>query len=204
MEDAKETEIQNLLKMVLEARTKTQQVEHDIEQARKTQRAIKEANDERMRKIQEENRELDSELGSKEILLNKAKSEIETQIYGARAKLLRRIILCNLQNLVKDLPADSVPDNALSTIYKRRFAIVYDRVTIGSKPVNKYEWIVGIKLAEQVSRSDLLKHVWTAHREIHWGWRDEESQFYQRDFKTEEEAKTYGERNRERLCKKLI
>jgi hypothetical protein len=86
-----EQEIQNLLRMVIEARTKTQQIEHDIEQARKTQAAIKEANDERIRKIQEESRQLDSELGSKEITLNKEKSEIDTQIWEARAKLLRRL-----------------------------------------------------------------------------------------------------------------
>jgi len=199
-----ETEVQTLLKMVLEARTKTQEIEHDIEQARKTQRAIKEANDDRVRNIQNENRELDSELGAKEITLNKAKSEIETQIYEARTKLLRRIILCNLKNLLKDLPADSAPDYALSTIFTGRFAVVYDRVTTGSKPVNKYEWIVGVKLAEQVSRSGLLKHVWPAHDEIHWGFRDELPQFYQRDFKTEEEAKAYGERNRSKICQKLI
>jgi hypothetical protein len=130
-----EQEIQNLLRMVIEARTKTQQIEHDIEQARKTQAAIKEANDERIRKIQEESRQLDSELGSKEITLNKEKSEIDTQIWEARAKLLRRIILCKLKNLLKDLPGDSAPDYALSTIFKGRFAIVYDRVpTDNSRP----------------------------------------------------------------------
>jgi len=198
-----ETEVQNLLKMVLEARTKTQEIEQGVEQARETNKAIKQANDERIRKIQEENRELDSELGSKEIMLNKAKSEIETQIYEAKAKLLRRIILCNLKNLLKDLPPDSAPD-ALSTIFTGRFAIVYDRITTGSKPVNKYEWIVSIKLAEQVSRSGLLKYVWATYDEIHWGWRDELPQFYQRDFKTEEEAKAYAERNRAKICQELI
>lgn len=199
-----ETEVQNLLKMVLEARAKTQEIEQGVEQARETNRAIKQANDERIRKIQNENSELDSELGAKEIMLNKAKREIESQIYEARAKLLRRIILCNLKNLLKDLPADSAPDYALSTIFTGRFAIVYDRITTGSKPVNKYEWIVGVKLAEQVSRSGLLKYVWSTHDEIHWGFRDELPQFYQRDFKTEEEAKAYAERNRVKLCQKLI
>lgn len=204
MKNAKETEIQNLLKIVLEAQTKTQQIEHDIEQARNTSRAIKEANDERIRNIQNENIRLDEELAEKERTLNKAKQEIESQIYELRAKLLRRIILCNLKNLLKDLPADSTPDYALSTIYKGRFAIVYDRVTIGSKPINKYEWIVGVKLAEQVSRSGLLKYVWSTHDEIHWGFRDELPQFYQRDFKSEEEAKAYAERNRARICEKLV
>lgn len=204
MKNAKETEIQNLLKMVLEARTKTQQIEHDIEQARDTNRAIKAANDERIRKIQEENRELDSELGAKEITLNKAKSEIERQVFESRAKLLRRIILCNLKNLLKGLQATSGPENPLSTIYTGRFLTIYDAIAIGNKPVNKYEWIVRVKLAEQVGLSGLLAYVWPAYREIHWGWRDESPQFYQRDFKSEEEAKAYAERNRARICEKFI
>jgi hypothetical protein len=200
-----EAEIQNLLKMVFEARTKTQEIEQGVEQARETNKAIKQANDERFRKIQEENRELDSQLGSKEITLNKAKSEIENRVFEARAKLLRRIIFCNLKNLLKETQVTSV-EKALSTIYTGRFAIVYDDIAIGDKPVNKYEWIVRIKLTETPGQMvrDLLPHVWSTFNEIHWGWHDEPPQFYQRDFKSEEEAKGYAERNRAKICQKLI
>lgn len=205
-----ETEVQNLLKMVLEARTKTQEIEQGVEQARETNKAIKQANDERIRKIQEENQELDSQLGVKEITLNKAKSEIETQIYEAKAKLLRRIILCNLKNLLKKEVKTGIPENILSTIYTGRFATIYDEITVGNKTVNKYEWIVRTKLAEPLEKTyfglrDLLAVVWSTYKEIHWGFsRDELAAFFQRDFKSEEEAKAYAERNRAKICQELI
>lgn len=200
-----ETEVQNLLKIVLEAQTKTQQTESEIEQAKKTFRAIKDSNDERVRKIQEENRELDSQLGSKEIMLNKAKIEIESQIWEARAKLLRRIVLCNLKNLVNGLTAPSTPEKTLSTIYTGRFITVYDDIVIGSKPVNKYEWIVRVKLAQDPDHEiGKLSVIWPTYNEIHWGYGNELEQFYQRDFKSEEEAKAYAERNKARICQQLI
>jgi len=202
-----ETEIQNLLKMVLEARTKTQEIEQGVEQARETNKAIKQANDERIRKIQEENRELDSQLGTKEITLNKAKSEIESQIHEAKAKLLRRIIFCNLKNLLKDLQAPSVfGENVLSTIYTGRFAIVFDEITVGSKPVNCNEWKVRIKILETkgYGLNSLLEDIWTTYRELRRNYAETTFQFYQRDFKSEEEAKVYAERNRAKICQELI
>jgi len=201
-----EVEVKDLVKMVVEARRKTQQVEHDIEQARKTQRAIKEANDERIRKIQEENRELDSQLATKEITLNKAKSEIETQIHEAKAKLLRRIVICNLKNLLKNVPTDDAPEDALSTIYTGRFAIVYDEITVGNKPVNCNEWKVRIKIPETKGHTlnSLLEHAWVTYRELHRNYAETSFQFYQRDFKSEEDAKAYAERNKAKICQKLI
>lgn len=184
---------------------KIQELELDIEQTKKTHRNIKEMNDERIRKIQNENRELDSELGVKEVTFNKARSEIESEIWEARAKLLRRITLCNLKNL-KDLQIP-IFGNILSIIYEGKFAVVCDEITIGSKPVNKYEWIVRIELpshSEHPTLRDLLGRVWHTYKEIHWGWGRDDSQFYQRDFKSEEDAKAYAERNRAKICKSLI
>jgi len=198
-----ENEIQSLLKMVLQGRMKIQGLELDIEQIKKTHRHIKEMNDERIRKIQNENRELDSELGVKEATFNKTKSEIETQFCEARAKLLRRITLCNLKNLLNDLKA-TTPEDAMTTIYTGHFVTVYDEITIGSKPVNMYEWVVRIGLAEQPKLRDLLPQVWPTFREIHWGYQDERAQFYQRDFKSEEKAKAYAERNRAKVCQELV
>lgn len=199
-----ENEIQNLLKMVLQGRTKIRGLELDIEQIKKTHIDIKEMNDERIRKIQNENRELDSELGVKEATFNKTKSEIETQFYDARARLLRRITLCNLKNLLNGLETITPPESAISTVYVGRFAVIYDEISIGDKPVNMYEWVVGIKLAEQLKLRDLLPQVWSTFREIHWGYRDERARFYQRDFKSEEKAKAYAERNRAKTCQELV
>lgn len=202
--DNKEEEIRELHKMVLKARKQTQNIDRTIKQDRDTLRIIKEMNDRRIRLIQEESQKLDSEQSAKEARLNKAKSVIENQIWEARAKLLRRIILCNLKNLLKGIQSPSAPDNILSTIYAGQFAVVYDDITIGSKPVNQYEWNVRVELAEEPSLRGLLESVWPAYREIHWGYGGESRTFYQRDFKSEEKAKGYAERNRAKICQKLI
>jgi hypothetical protein len=190
--------------MVVEAQKKTLEISTTIEDLRRTHTAIKEANDSRVHAIQEENRNLDSELAAKESKLNVEERIIEDQIYEARAKLLRRIILCNLKNKLSILEPIATPDNALSIIYSGKFALVYDIITQGGKPVNKCEYKVSIKLRGQTALNSLLNVVWPPYKETYWGWRDDLPRYFQRDFKSEEDARTYGERNRARVCQPLI
>jgi hypothetical protein len=198
-----------LMQMVLEARANDEKVEKTIAQLRETHRAIKEANDVRIEKIQEENRQLDNELASKEANQRQLQKENEAEIQEARAKLLRRIHLCNLKNLhlQKGQSYMSLPEDKLSVVHAGLFCTVFDRITISSKPVNCYEWKIEVVLPETKEHvlNSLLEKTWKFYRELARGFgADSILSFVQRDFKSEEDAKGFAERNKERICGSLI
>jgi hypothetical protein len=128
--------------------------------------------------------------------------KIKTEIQSIKNGFLNRIILCNIKNRLKDTMPLFSPEDCLSTVYVGRFCVIYTRISEGSKPVNKYEWTVNVEVTKEVR--SLLQYVWSAYKQISWGWREEPATFYQRDFPSIEKAKGYGKRNRDKICKELI
>jgi hypothetical protein len=198
-----ENEIKAMLKLVVHAEKESVKVQKQLEQERETIKHIKMANDERISKIQEESRNLDSKLAIKEAKFHKKQEEIQNRIHEAKMTFLKRIYLCNLKSELAKAEPPQIPENTLSTIYKGKFCTVYDIITVGSKPVNSFEYRIAINLVEKPI-GDLLKSLWPKYGEIWWGYRDETSTFFERDLSSKEAAQKYGERNRERLTKNLI
>jgi hypothetical protein len=201
-----EKEIENLLQIVLEGRQKLHFLNDEVEHTKKTMRDVKLMNDERIHKIQEENRQLDSDLGVKQATYEQNRSKIETEINDARWSLLKRIIMCNLKNVTKTVEAPKLPDQFLTRIYPGQFVSIYDEITLGEKPVNMHEWKVRVAVSESGELRDLLRKAWATYGELHWGYGGpgSDATLYQRDFPSQEKAIGYARRNRTKICKDLI
>lgn len=205
-----EKEIADLTAKIIEAKVKTEKNRAELDIAKQFNQDVKTANDSRIDLIKEENQRLDEELRIREKTLEAERKEIETSVYEAKTTLIRRVVLCSLKNALPQTVKTEIK-NPLSIIYAGLFATVYDEITKGSKPVNGDEYKICIALSEY---SDLSNHwvgikeflgvIWHEQKEIRWGYRDEHSVYFERDFSSEEEAKRYGERNRTKITQSLI
>lgn len=196
---------------VVNARKEIEQTTKMLEFAKSLHQDLKTANDTRIELIQEENRKIDSGYAEKKREIEEAQKQIETVVYEAKAKLLKRIVLCNLKNLLPQLTV-VVPEDIASLIYKGVFVSIYDVITHGSKPVNNIEYKICVQEAKQqdekhsYSLQKLLEVAWQpTYQEIHRSyWSRDDIVFFSRDFPSEETAKAYAERNRVRLTQDLI
>jgi hypothetical protein len=199
-------DVNELVKLVEETRLSNNAFSSAIEQLRNSAKTIKTINDERLNllktQIDAENSRVNDLLFTQEKECTSVIDANESAVRKIKGKLLRRIHLCQLKNLMSTLTV-SLPENTLYVMYKGVFCVVYEEIQIGNKPVNRYEWRVKIDIAKNDLLRDLLKKTWSKQDEINYSF-DGDATFFQRDFSSEADAKAYAERNRLKICQGLF
>ncbi|MFA5365661.1 MAG: hypothetical protein WC325_10825 [Candidatus Bathyarchaeia archaeon] len=201
-----QNEVDELVKLVDEARLSNNVYSSAIEQLRNSAKAIKTTNDERLNlfkaQIDAENSRVNDILFTQEKECTSVINANESTVQEVKGKLLRRIHLCQLKNLLKTVTV-VLPKDALYVMYKGVFCVVYDEIKIGDKPVNRYEWHVKVDIANAYFLRDLLKVTWSKRDDLNYSF-DGDATFFQRDFSSEADVKAYAERNRLKICRGLV
>jgi hypothetical protein len=199
-------DVEELVKLVDETRISNFVFSSAIEHLRDSAKAIKTTNDERLdllkTQLSAENSLVNDILLAQEQQCADVVKANESAVHEIKGKLLRRIHLCLLKNLMPTLTV-FLPEDALYVMYKGDFCVVYDEIQTGNKPVNCYEWCVRVDVTKSGSLRDLLKETWSKRDELNYSF-DGDAIFFERDFSSEADAKAYAERNRLKICRGLV
>ena len=195
-----EADIQDLFHIVTEGKVEIANKKSDAENLNASFTKVKEVKHDRISQLQKEIAQIDSEQASKLSKLSSEEQSIDTGIFDAKEKLLRRIILCNVKNTIsKGLVMTSQPRE----IYRNKFLSIWPEISENDKPVNKITYRIRVKVVEGKLIYE-LKKLCKPIKDLWWDFSDNYATYYDKDFKTEEEAEKYGERNKDKITSEFI
>ena len=195
-----EADIQALLHIVTEGQAGIANKKSDAENLNASFTKVKEEKHDRISQLQKEIAQIDSEQAGKLSQLSSEEQSIDAGIFDAKEKLLRRIILCNVKNTLSNgLVMTSQPRE----IYRNKFLSIWPEISENDKPVNKITYRIILKVVEGKLVYELKKLCKTI-KDLWWNYNDDPATYYDKDFKTVEEAEKYGERNKDKITSEFI
>lgn len=197
-------EIEGLLRKVTEGRAEIAEKQKDGERLKEAFSTIKEGKRKSITQLQTEIAEIDSEEASTLSQLSTDEQSIERNIHDAREFLLRRVTLCNVKNALSKggLAMTSQPRE----IYRNVFLSIYEAIGESDKPVNKVSYRIRVNIVRAPELVYQLKELCKPLKDMWWDVYGEawSATYFDRDFKTNDDAEKYGERNRAKVSEDLL
>ncbi len=198
---AKETVMQEYLSQLLKARETKLVRELELKRIEEAYDHIKDSNRERIQRLEEENKSIDSEISGKRSAIKNAIQEQESRAYKIRAPLIQEVSLCAVKNALQGKEAGT--EEGTEILFQNWFMKLYEAYHLDNgKKVNKvsYEIAKKSKIDFEVEGMYLLEEL------IGFEFRERSyhSALFSRDFKTEQDARKFADKNREGIIAQTI